>query len=83
MLLTTIIGLITALIQSVMMFLVGKILCHPIELRQFLNSNNNEDDLLNFQNIVIWIEYLGQIVKIYAVVYAIIALIVSPLRFFF
>ena len=83
MLLTTIIGLVTALLQSVMMFLVGKILCRPIELRRFLNSSNNEDDLLNSQNMVIWIEYLGQIMKIYAVVSLITALIMSPLRFFF
>ena len=78
MFLTAIIGFIASLGHSAVLFLIGKILCHPTELRKFLGLNTIDENSIDFQNITIWIEYIGQILKIIAILNAIVTLI-TPL----
>ena len=75
MILTAIPIFITSLLQCVVIYFIGKILCQPTELRQFLGINKSNEDSGNFQNITVWLDNIGQILKLIAVINGITALI--------
>ena len=76
MFLTAIAGLIISLFQCTVLFLIGEILCFPIELRKFLGFNTIYEQPMEFQKITDWIINIGKTVKMIAIVKGIAAIII-------
>jgi hypothetical protein len=77
MIVTSIAGLIGALLYQLLVFLVGKILSKPTELRLFLGLNSSDEDSNSFSVITDLVEFIGRIVMIIAIVGAITSIITT------
>jgi hypothetical protein len=71
MIVTSVAGLIGILLYQLLVFLVGKILSKPIELRLFLGLNSSDEDPNSFSVITDLVEFTGRLVMIIAIVGAI------------
>jgi membrane protein DedA with SNARE-associated domain len=67
MMLSALTGLIAALLQFAVLYLIGRILCKPAELRKFLGMELKEENTADFHNISKWIETIGGFVKLIAI----------------
>lgn len=83
MILALITASVIAILQSILIFLVGKILSRPTELRKFLKLNTADENVADFQSVMVWVRYIGQMLKIYAIISVIMTLLSSPLITFF
>lgn len=77
MIIPSIAGLICTLLYQILVFLIGKILSRPMELRLFLGLNSSEEDPISFSKINYYVESIGQIVMIMAIVGAITSIITT------
>lgn len=66
MTLITFAGVLTTLLQNIALFLIGRILTKPVELRKFLGFSVQEEDSNQFAIVTKWVEQIGKIVMIIA-----------------
>lgn len=76
MILAAILTLFQALLIDVVIFYVGKILADPEQLRKFLGLNQDEDQS-GYHTISFWVERMGKVVQIIAMISAITSLVTT------
>lgn len=79
MIITSLIGLIGALIYDILIFLIGKILSKPHEFRLFLGLNSIDEDPNSFIQITNLVEFIGKIIMLIAVVSALTSIVTTIL----
>ena len=70
MIITTIIALIPTLLKDLVIYLIGRILNNPIELREFLGLGVDGEELARFSRITEMVGKIGKVVMIIAAISA-------------
>lgn len=68
-----VIALAQSLLYCAILFLVGRILNNPAQLRRFLGLTKDGEDPSQFANISLWVEKIGLLVQIIACVGGLVA----------
>lgn len=77
MILTALFGLVQALLYDLVLFYLGKILSNPGQLRNFLGLNSQDQQTGTYHDTSFWIEKIGKMVMLIAVISAIVSVIVT------
>lgn len=77
MILTAIIGLIQSILYDVVLFYTGKILSDSKQLRNYLGLKSPDEHENDFTQTSYWVEKIGKLVMIIAVVSAIVSVITT------
>jgi membrane protein DedA with SNARE-associated domain len=77
MILTALVGLIQSILYDVVLFYLGKILSDSRQLRNYLGMKSLEEQETDFKWTSHWIEKIGRLLMIIAVISAIVSIITT------